>query len=55
MNELLQHYSSTQWILMLLAAFFIGMGKAGLKGVDALGIIMMAIVTMPMTRTSTDG
>lgn len=43
MTELLHHYTSTQWILMFLAAFCIGMGKAGLKGVDALGIIMMAI------------
>lgn len=43
MTELLQHYSVAQWLLMLLAAFCIGMGKAGLKGVDGLGVIVMAL------------
>ncbi len=43
MTELLQHFSTSQWLLMLLAAFCIGMGKAGLKGVDGLGVIIMAI------------
>lgn len=33
-----------QWIIALLGAFIIGLGKAGLKGVDMLSITLMAIV-----------
>ncbi len=37
-------YSLTQWLLILLAAFIIGMSKAGLKGVDMLSVTLMAFV-----------
>jgi len=43
MTDLLQGYTLSQWSLFLLAAFSIGLGKAGLKGVDGLGVILMAI------------
>lgn len=43
MTDMLQLYTPVQWLLMLLAACCIGMGKAGLKGVDGLGVIIMAI------------
>jgi uncharacterized protein len=43
MLELLALYSTYQWILIILAALCIGMGKGGLKGVDGLGVIIMAI------------
>jgi len=33
-----------QWILALLGAFIIGMGKAGLKGLDMLSVTLMAMV-----------
>src|SRR5690606_16675535 len=33
-----------RWILLLSAAFFIGLSKAGLKGVDMLNVTIMAIV-----------
>lgn len=33
-----------EWILILLAAFIIGMSKAGLKGVDMLSVTLMAFV-----------
>lgn len=36
--------SSTEWILILIAAFLIGMSKAGLKGVDMLSVTLMAFV-----------
>jgi hypothetical protein len=44
MMETLAVYSFSQWAMIAMAAFFIGMGKAGLKGVDMLAIIIMAIV-----------
>jgi uncharacterized protein len=44
MMETLAVYSFSQWALIAMAAFFIGMGKAGLKGVDMLAIIIMAIL-----------
>jgi uncharacterized protein len=44
MMETLAVYSFSQWALIAMAAFFIGIGKAGLKGVDMLAIIIMAIV-----------
>jgi hypothetical protein len=37
-------YTITEWQLILLAAFLIGLGKAGLKGVDMLAITLMALV-----------
>ena len=37
-------YSLYQWLLILLAAFIIGMSKAGLKGVDMLSVTLMAFV-----------
>ena len=43
MTDLLPEYTFIQWSLFLLAAFSIGLGKAGLKGVDGLGVILMAI------------
>ncbi len=42
--EILSYYSITQWLLILLAAFIIGLGKAGLKGVDMLSVTLMAFV-----------
>ena len=33
-----------QWIIALLGAFIIGMGKAGLKGLDMLSVTLMAMV-----------
>lgn len=32
------------WILILLAAFIIGLSKAGLKGIDMMNVTIMAIV-----------
>lgn len=42
--EILSLYSLSQWAMIALAAFCIGMGKAGLKGVDMLAIIIMALI-----------
>jgi uncharacterized membrane protein YfcA len=42
--DLLPDYSITNWMLLSLAGFCIGMSKAGLKGVDMLNITIMAIV-----------
>ena len=36
--------SITNWILVLLAAFIIGLSKAGLKGIDMVNVTIMAIV-----------
>jgi uncharacterized membrane protein YfcA len=44
MMDLFSAYTLTQWALIILAAFCIGMGKAGLKGIDMVGIIIMAII-----------
>lgn len=33
-----------EWLLIGIGAFFIGMGKAGLKGVDMLSVIIMAMI-----------
>jgi uncharacterized membrane protein YfcA len=41
---LLQILGFGNWILVLLAAFIIGLAKAGLKGIDMLNITIMAIV-----------
>lgn len=37
-------YSFTDWMLILLGAFIIGLAKAGLKGIDMLNVTLMAIV-----------
>ena len=37
-------YSSGNWLLIALAAFVIGLSKAGLKGIDMLNVTLMAIV-----------
>ena len=42
--DILLHYSLPQWLLILAAAFIIGLGKAGLKGVDMLSVTIMALV-----------
>ncbi|MFT4018354.1 MAG: sulfite exporter TauE/SafE family protein [Agriterribacter sp.] len=44
MHELFAAHSLLDWILISLAAFFIGLSKAGLKGVDMLNITLMAVV-----------
>jgi uncharacterized membrane protein YfcA len=40
----LSTYSVTNWVLILLAAFIIGLSKAGLKGIDMMNVTIMAIV-----------
>ena len=42
--EIFYAYSFTNWILIALAAFIIGLSKAGLKGIDMLNVTLMAIV-----------
>jgi len=42
--EILTAYSATNWILILLGAFIIGLSKAGLKGIDMMNVTLMAIV-----------
>jgi len=37
-------YSPGNWLLIALAAFIIGLSKAGLKGIDMLNVTLMAIV-----------
>jgi uncharacterized membrane protein YfcA len=37
-------YSIGNWLLIALAAFIIGLSKAGLKGIDMLNVTLMAIV-----------
>lgn len=37
-------YSFLDWVLILLAAFIIGLSKAGLKGIDMMNVTIMAIV-----------
>lgn len=44
MNDVLQQFTVTEWGMILLGAFIIGMGKAGLKGVDMLSVTLMALV-----------
>src|SRR5882757_2595545 len=36
--------SITNWILILLSAFILGLAKAGLKGIDMMNVTIMAIV-----------
>ena len=42
--DFLQAFSITNWILILLGAFIIGLSKAGLKGIDIMNVTIMAIV-----------
>ena len=42
--ELLFNTSLTNWILIMLASFIIGLSKAGLKGIDMMNVTIMAIV-----------
>jgi uncharacterized membrane protein YfcA len=42
--DIISLYSLTEWILIFLAAFIIGLGKAGLKGIDMFSITLMAFV-----------
>ncbi len=42
--EIISLYSLSTWLIILLASFFIGLGKAGLKGIDMLSVTLMAFV-----------
>lgn len=42
--EIFQAFSAGNWILICLAAFILGLAKAGLKGIDMLNVTIMAIV-----------
>ena len=42
--DFLFSYSGSNWVLILLAAFIIGLSKAGLKGIDMMNVTIMAIV-----------
>jgi uncharacterized membrane protein YfcA len=42
--EVLGLISPTQWLVVLFASFVIGLGKAGLKGVDMLSVTLMAFI-----------
>lgn len=42
--DILSAYSAGSWALILVAAFIIGLSKAGLKGIDMLNVTIMAIV-----------
>ena len=42
--DFLYTYSILDWSLILVAAFIIGLSKAGLKGIDMMNITIMAIV-----------
>lgn len=44
MTEIIALHSNSEWLLILLASFIIGLTKAGLKGVDMLSVTLMAIV-----------
>lgn len=44
MEQIWTQFSSMEWLLIILGAFLIGMGKAGLKGIDMLSVIIMAMV-----------
>ena len=44
MISILSFYSFTEWFLIRLASFIIGLSKAGLKGVDMLSVTLMAFV-----------
>jgi len=42
--DFLNTYSLFDWSLILIAAFIIGLSKAGLKGIDMMNVTIMAIV-----------
>ena len=42
--DFLHTYSLVDWSLILIAAFIIGLSKAGLKGIDMMNVTIMAIV-----------
>ena len=44
MYATLLQYSTGEWAMILTAAFIIGLGKAGIKGLDMLSVTLMAIV-----------
>ena len=44
LSDILFTPSVTNWMLILLSAFIIGLSKAGLKGIDMLNVTIMAIV-----------
>lgn len=44
LSDILFTSSVTNWILISLAAFVLGLAKAGLKGIDMLNVTIMAIV-----------
>lgn len=51
MNHILHTYTTGNWVLILLAAFIIGLSKAGLKGIDMLSVTLMALVFGGKTST----
>ena len=42
--DFLSTYSISNWLLILLSSFIIGLSKAGLKGIDMMNVTIMAIV-----------
>jgi uncharacterized membrane protein YfcA len=42
--DFLVSYSLTNWFLIFLSSFIIGLSKAGLKGIDMMNVTIMAIV-----------
>ncbi len=42
--DFIANFSLTEWLMILAASFIIGLGKAGLKGVDMLNVTLMAFV-----------
>ena len=42
--QILSLYPFSTWLIIMLASFFIGLGKAGLKGIDMLNVTLMAFV-----------
>jgi uncharacterized membrane protein YfcA len=51
MTDILSAYSITNWLLILLAAFIVGLSKAGLRGIDMMNVTLMAIVFGGRTST----
>ncbi|MEO7309658.1 MAG: sulfite exporter TauE/SafE family protein [Chitinophagaceae bacterium] len=51
MQSLLSGYDTGQWLAILLAAFIIGLSKAGLKGIDMMNVTIMALVFGGKTST----
>lgn len=49
--DILSAYSITKWLLILLAAFIVGLSKAGLKGIDMMNVTLMAIAFGGRTST----